>query len=165
MSKRTRTLIAIGAIELLLAGLWPWLAGTAAANPDRASPEAQKVIGETSAWHWVGSPASPSRCTWRARIWQDKKHASRISQPVLYVVGAESGPNFERAKQVFQSIVAHTAEVRLPGMNHLLMGRNPSLVARSIADFLTRHPFNEARCAYGLQHGASVRGWGLTSWG
>ncbi|HEV7732046.1 MAG TPA: hypothetical protein VGR62_07785 [Candidatus Binatia bacterium] len=47
MSKRTRTLIAIGTIEVLLAGLWLWLAGTVAANPDRASPDAQKVIGET----------------------------------------------------------------------------------------------------------------------
>lgn len=47
MSRRTRTLLAIGVIEVLLAGLWFWLAGMAAANPDRAAPDAQKVIGET----------------------------------------------------------------------------------------------------------------------
>jgi pimeloyl-ACP methyl ester carboxylesterase len=74
-----------------------------------------------------------------------KENASRISQPVLYVLGAESGPHFERAKQVFQSIVTHTTEVRLPAMNHLLMVRNPSLVAKPITDFLARHRFNEAR--------------------
>jgi pimeloyl-ACP methyl ester carboxylesterase len=69
-----------------------------------------------------------------------KENASRISQPVLYVLGAESGANFDRAKQVFQSIVAHTEEVLLPGMNHLLMMRDPGLVAKPIADFLARHP-------------------------
>lgn len=47
MSKRKRTLIAIGTIEVLLAGLWFWLAGTVAANPERASPDAQVVIGQT----------------------------------------------------------------------------------------------------------------------
>jgi pimeloyl-ACP methyl ester carboxylesterase len=66
--------------------------------------------------------------------------ARRISQPVLYVLGSESGPHFDRAKQVFRSIVTHTEEVVLPGMNHLLMMRNPGLVAKPIADFLTRHP-------------------------
>jgi pimeloyl-ACP methyl ester carboxylesterase len=66
--------------------------------------------------------------------------ASRISQPVLYLIGSESGLNFDRAKQVFQSIVTHTEEVVLPGMNHLLMMRDPGLVAKPIADFLTRHP-------------------------
>lgn len=47
MSKRTRTLIAIGTIEVLLAGLWLWLALTVAENPQGAAPDAQKVIGET----------------------------------------------------------------------------------------------------------------------
>ena len=69
-----------------------------------------------------------------------KEKASRISQPVLYVLGAESGPRFATAKQAFQSIAAHTEEVLLPGMNHLLMMRNPSIVAKPIADFLARHP-------------------------
>jgi pimeloyl-ACP methyl ester carboxylesterase len=69
-----------------------------------------------------------------------KEKASDISQPVLYVLGAESGPHFDRPKQAFQSIVTHTEEVLLPGVNHLLMIRNPSLVAKPIADFLARHP-------------------------
>jgi hypothetical protein len=47
MSKRMRTLLAIGTIELLLAGLWFWLARMAATNPDAASPDAQVVIGQT----------------------------------------------------------------------------------------------------------------------
>lgn len=47
MSKRKRVLLGIGAIEVFLAGLWFWLAGMVAQNPDRASPDAQVVIGET----------------------------------------------------------------------------------------------------------------------
>jgi pimeloyl-ACP methyl ester carboxylesterase len=69
-----------------------------------------------------------------------REKASRISQPVLYVLGAESGLHFDRAKQAFQSIATHTEEVLLPGMNHLLMMRNPGMVAKPIAGFLARHP-------------------------
>ena len=47
MSRRTRTVIAIVMIELLLAGLWFWLARVAAMHPERASPDAQAVIGQT----------------------------------------------------------------------------------------------------------------------
>jgi hypothetical protein len=47
MSRRKRTLIGIGLIELLLGGLWFWLALHAAQNPDRVSPDAQAVIGQT----------------------------------------------------------------------------------------------------------------------
>ena len=72
-----------------------------------------------------------------------KEKASLICQPALYVLGAESGPRFERAKQVFQSIATHAEELLLPGMNHLLMIRNPTMVAQAIAHFLTRHPLND----------------------
>ncbi len=71
----------------------------------------------------------------------DKDKASRISQPVLFIIGSESGPLFERPKQLFQSSVPQTEEVVLPGLDHLLQMRNPSLVAAPIADFLARHPF------------------------
>jgi pimeloyl-ACP methyl ester carboxylesterase len=71
----------------------------------------------------------------------EEDKASRISQPVLYIIGSESGPLFERPKQFFQSLVPQTEEVVLPGLNHLLQMRNSSLVAAPIADFLARHPF------------------------
>jgi pimeloyl-ACP methyl ester carboxylesterase len=75
------------------------------------------------------------------RAWiLSKEKASRISQPVLYVLGVESGPNFARAKEVFQAIVKQTEEVLLPGMNHRSMMRNPAMVAKPIAGFLARHP-------------------------
>lgn len=47
MSRRMRTLIAIGTIEVLLAGLWFWLAQKVLAHPESASPDAQVVIGQT----------------------------------------------------------------------------------------------------------------------
>ncbi len=71
----------------------------------------------------------------------DSDQASRISQPVLFVIGSESGPLFEKPLQLFQSSVPQTEEVVVPGLNHLLQMRNPSLVAAPIADFLARHPF------------------------
>jgi pimeloyl-ACP methyl ester carboxylesterase len=66
--------------------------------------------------------------------------ARRLSQPVLYIVGSESGPHFDRAKEAFQSTVTQTEAVVLPGLNHLLPMRNPHVVAALIADFLARHP-------------------------
>jgi hypothetical protein len=47
MSKRMRVLLAVGVVEVLFAGIWLWLAVTVASNPERASPDAQVVIGET----------------------------------------------------------------------------------------------------------------------
>lgn len=69
-----------------------------------------------------------------------KEKARYISQPVLYILGAESDPIFVGAKQAFKSIVMQTEEVLLSGMNHLFMMRNPSMVAKPIAEFLKLHP-------------------------
>ncbi len=70
----------------------------------------------------------------------DNDRASRISQPVLHVIGSESGPLFEAVKQNFQSLIPHTEQVVVPGVNHLLQMRDSKLVAEPIADFLSRHP-------------------------
>lgn len=70
----------------------------------------------------------------------DSDQASRISQPVLSVIGSESGPLFEAVKQHFQSLIPHTEEVVVPGINHLMQMRDPKLVAALIADFLMPHP-------------------------
>jgi hypothetical protein len=45
MSPNTRLIVGIVVIELLLAGLWFWLAGLAAKQSNH--PEAQVVIGQT----------------------------------------------------------------------------------------------------------------------
>jgi 3-oxoadipate enol-lactonase len=70
----------------------------------------------------------------------DSDQASRLSQPVLFVIGSESGPLFEEPLHLFHSAVPQTEEVVVPGLNHLLQMRNPRLVAEAIADFLARRP-------------------------
>ena len=45
MSKRKRTVIGIGVIELLLAGGWAWLHNLAMISP-HASPDSTRVIGQ-----------------------------------------------------------------------------------------------------------------------
>lgn len=73
--------------------------------------------------------------------WQvDEARMSRVSQPVLYIIGSESGELFEGPMQRFLASVPHAEEAVLPGLNHLLQMRSPSLVAHPIVDFLARHP-------------------------
>lgn len=47
MSKKTRTLLAIVVVELLLAGIWLYLANLGAAHPERVAPEYQRTVGST----------------------------------------------------------------------------------------------------------------------
>ena len=47
MKYKTRTLIAILLVELLLAGVWFYLANLGASNPDRVAPEFQQTVGST----------------------------------------------------------------------------------------------------------------------
>jgi pimeloyl-ACP methyl ester carboxylesterase len=70
----------------------------------------------------------------------DKEKARQISQPILYVIGSESGPVFDRPMQAFQAAVPQSEERVLPELNHLLQIRNPRLVAGLIASFLAQHP-------------------------
>jgi pimeloyl-ACP methyl ester carboxylesterase len=70
----------------------------------------------------------------------DADKAKRISQPVLFLLGSESGPLFERPKDLFASLVPQTQVVVLQGLDHMLQVRDPALVARTIAGFLARHP-------------------------
>ena len=47
MSRKTRTLIAILLVELLLGGIWFYLAGVGAAQPERVTPDFQRTLGST----------------------------------------------------------------------------------------------------------------------
>jgi pimeloyl-ACP methyl ester carboxylesterase len=66
--------------------------------------------------------------------------AAKISQPVLYAVGSESGPLYEAAAQYFQMLVPQTERVELPGVDHAMLTSAPRLVAETAAKFLARHP-------------------------
>jgi hypothetical protein len=47
MSKKKRTLLAIVLVELLLAGIWYYLAGLGAAHPERVTPDFQRTVGSS----------------------------------------------------------------------------------------------------------------------
>ncbi len=47
MSRKTRLVIALGVVELMLAGIWFWLAGYGAANPDQVTADFQSTLGQT----------------------------------------------------------------------------------------------------------------------
>ena len=66
--------------------------------------------------------------------------ASRISQPILYAIGSETLPLIEIVKQHFQSLIPHTEQVVVPGVNHSMQMQDPKRVAAAIADFLADHP-------------------------
>jgi pimeloyl-ACP methyl ester carboxylesterase len=70
----------------------------------------------------------------------DTEQAKRISQPVLYAVGSESGPLYEAAAQHFRTLVPHTEFVDLPGVDHSMLTSNPKLIAETAEVFLARHP-------------------------
>jgi pimeloyl-ACP methyl ester carboxylesterase len=75
----------------------------------------------------------------------DGDRAGRISQPILYVLGGESGPLFRAPQQLFLASVPHAESVVLPGLDHLLHLRDPAAVARPIANFLARRPPEQDR--------------------
>jgi pimeloyl-ACP methyl ester carboxylesterase len=64
----------------------------------------------------------------------------RVRQPVLYLLGGESGLRFQAAALHFRSLVRQTESKVVPGVNHLMQLRDPKLVAEATADFLSRHP-------------------------
>lgn len=47
MTYKTRTLLAIALVELLLAGIWLYLANLGAAEPGRVAPDFQRALGST----------------------------------------------------------------------------------------------------------------------
>lgn len=66
--------------------------------------------------------------------------AARIRQPVLSLVGEESGPLFEEAHSLVLQWIPHAEKLAVPQANHGLQYMNPGGVATGLADFLSRHP-------------------------
>ncbi len=96
---------------------------------------AEQAVRDASTFFEVDFPAF--------REWSlDRERASRIRQPVLYVVGSESGPLVEALKQYFLSMIPHSVEAVVAGVDHAMQMQDPKLVAAPIADFLSRHPIS-----------------------
>jgi 3-oxoadipate enol-lactonase len=65
--------------------------------------------------------------------------ASRIAQPVLYIVGSRKESNLEPVISMFRAAVPHTELVVIPDADHNLHVTNATVVAEVIAPFLQRH--------------------------
>jgi pimeloyl-ACP methyl ester carboxylesterase len=72
------------------------------------------------------------------------EQAASISQPVLSVVGAESGRLFVEIGELLRSWFPQTDELTVEGAGHLLQIQRPERAAEGLAEFFVRHP-----CAVG----------------
>jgi pimeloyl-ACP methyl ester carboxylesterase len=69
-----------------------------------------------------------------------KDEASRVSQPVLNVVGANSAPRFVEGAELVQSWFPAAGRLTIPAAGHLLMVENPTAVAEGLTTHWSRHP-------------------------
>jgi pimeloyl-ACP methyl ester carboxylesterase len=73
--------------------------------------------------------------------------ASRITQPVLSVVGENSAQFFREGHELLQQLFPQAETFVLPGATHALQMQNPRPLAEALAGFLARHPMREAAMA------------------
>jgi pimeloyl-ACP methyl ester carboxylesterase len=85
--------------------------------------------------NWFGSYL-PALTTWQF----GPKEASAISQPVLSVLGTESGPLFEEGHALLHFWFPQVEDCTIGGVGHLLHIQRPEPVARGVAEFFARHP-------------------------
>jgi pimeloyl-ACP methyl ester carboxylesterase len=68
------------------------------------------------------------------------EHAAAVSQPVLSVLGADTGQLFVDGAALLRSWLPNVEELTVDGAGHLLQIQRPEPVARGIAEFFSRHP-------------------------
>jgi pimeloyl-ACP methyl ester carboxylesterase len=66
--------------------------------------------------------------------------ASRITQPVLLVLGDSSTPTFPERRELLLSWLPNAEPVDIPDARHLLHVERPAAVAEALAAFFARHP-------------------------
>ena len=75
------------------------------------------------------------------RDWRfDAERASQIRQPMVCLMGSESGPMIEAGKRHLETLFPSAEHALLQGVDHLMQIGDPKRVAEPIADFLARHP-------------------------
>ena len=70
--------------------------------------------------------------------------ATRIKQPVLSVLGANSDPYFAEVDALIHELMPQAETFVVPGATHGLQFMNPKAVANALAGFLARHPMAAA---------------------
>jgi pimeloyl-ACP methyl ester carboxylesterase len=66
--------------------------------------------------------------------------AHKITCPVLYIGGTDSGPWFAEVRQLMLTWFPHAEQVLLDGADHDLALTHPADIAAALTSFLTRHP-------------------------
>jgi pimeloyl-ACP methyl ester carboxylesterase len=69
-----------------------------------------------------------------------REDASRITQPVLAILGENTAPTFPERLQLLVSWLPNAEAFELPSGTHLLHVQNPQGMADALASFYTRHP-------------------------
>jgi pimeloyl-ACP methyl ester carboxylesterase len=69
-----------------------------------------------------------------------QEDASRITQPVLAVLGENTAPTFPERLQLLVSWLPKVERFELPDATHLLHLQNPQGMAEALASFYARHP-------------------------
>jgi pimeloyl-ACP methyl ester carboxylesterase len=85
----------------------------------------------------------PALLDWRFGV----EEARRISQPVLYVGGSESGPWFAEVRQLVLTWLPQAVDVVLTGADHSLAITHPAQLAAAMHAFLRRHPMGAQAAA------------------
>lgn len=67
------------------------------------------------------------------------KDAARITCPVLYVGGSDSGPWFAEVRGRMLQLLPHAQHTTVQGAGHLLALTHPAATAKLVVDFLRRH--------------------------
>jgi pimeloyl-ACP methyl ester carboxylesterase len=83
----------------------------------------------------------PALLRWRF----DRDRAARITQPVLYVGGSDSGRWFAEARELMLGWLPHAEDVVLSGAGHSFATTHPDRLAAALEQFLSRHPMPASR--------------------
>jgi pimeloyl-ACP methyl ester carboxylesterase len=70
----------------------------------------------------------------------DSEDAARVTCPVLYVGGSNSGPWFEEVRARILQLLPQAENSTVHGAGHLLALTHPLETAQLVVDFLRRHP-------------------------
>ena len=70
----------------------------------------------------------------------DADARERVSAPILYIIGGESGRFAEEGRDLAESWFPDVESRVVAGANHLLQVQKPSPIAEKIVAFLRRHP-------------------------
>jgi pimeloyl-ACP methyl ester carboxylesterase len=73
-----------------------------------------------------------------------EEEARRITQPVLDVLGADSGPHFAETQELLRAWLPQREPFVLTNATHGLQIMNPSGMAEALASFFARHPMRVA---------------------